>query len=57
MNSQAEKKAKPEAPVSAATTPEVSSPQALRERLAERSRQEPELIAMTLRSWLQETRQ
>ncbi len=35
---------------------ELSSPLILRERLTERSRQEPELVAMTLRTWLHETR-
>ena len=35
---------------------ELSSPMVLRERLTERSRLEPELVAMTLRTWLHETR-
>lgn len=33
------------------------SPHALRERLAQRSHQEPEAVALTLRSWLQEATQ
>jgi flagellar M-ring protein FliF len=41
---------------SGATEVNVSSPLVLRERLAERSRQEPELVAMTLRTWLHETK-
>jgi flagellar M-ring protein FliF len=41
---------------SGATEVELSSPLMLRERLAERSRQEPELVAMTLRTWLHEAK-
>ncbi len=48
--------AKPGATASGAMQGEVSSPLVLRERLTERSRQEPELVAMTLRTWLHETR-
>ncbi len=45
-----------ESAASGATKVELSSPLVLRERLTERSRQEPELVAMTLRTWLHETR-
>ena len=41
---------------SGATEVDLSSPLMLRERLTERSRQEPELVAMTLRTWLHETK-
>ena len=39
-----------------ATEVELSTPVAVRERLTERSRLEPELVAMTLRTWLHETK-
>jgi flagellar M-ring protein FliF len=56
MNSQKETgmKLKPGLPDS--TEAELPAPLALRERLTERSRQEPELVAMALRTWLHETR-
>jgi flagellar M-ring protein FliF len=44
------------AATSGATEVDLSPPLVVRERLAERSRQEPELVAMTLRTWLHETR-
>ncbi|MBS1809317.1 MAG: flagellar M-ring protein FliF [Acidobacteria bacterium] len=58
MNShrEAEKKANLESPTTEIGTNEPLSPRALRERLAERSRKEPEVVAMTLRGWLQEVR-
>ena len=61
MNSQraVEQNTKPGAapapsPIADATPLDLMSPRVLREQLAERSRQEPEVVAMTLRGWLQE---
>ncbi|MBL8207841.1 MAG: flagellar M-ring protein FliF [Blastocatellia bacterium] len=58
MNSPQESELNPNSGVTAsgATPVDLSSPMVVRERLTERSRQEPELVAMTLRTWLHETR-
>ena len=56
MNSPHESGVNPSATASGATEVDLSSPLVVRERLTERSRQEPELVAMTLRTWLHETR-
>ena len=56
MNSPHESGVNPGATASGATAVDLSSPPVVRERLTERSRQEPELVAMTLRTWLHETR-
>ena len=48
--------AKPRANLDSLLT-EPLSPRALRERLAQRSQQEPEAVALTLRSWLREAAQ
>lgn len=59
MNSQTEteQNAQPRLTSTSVLTETASlSPQALRERLVERTRKEPELVAMTLRGWLQEPR-
>jgi flagellar M-ring protein FliF len=57
LQQEAEQTAQVTEPNASGTTEvDVSSPLMLRERLTERSRQEPELVAMTLRTWLHETR-
>jgi len=58
MNSPQESELKSNSGITAsgATPVDLSSPMVVRERLTERSRQEPELVAMTLRTWLHETR-
>ena len=58
MNSQqeADKAAKVDGALAGATEIDPNSPLILRERLTDRSHQEPELVAMTLRTWLRETK-